>query len=212
MRHEEWLEVEGLAKAVATAAVLDAIGGGRHGRIGFAVHTWSSAGHFEIVVPWTLIESRPRCRRQVATALRGFAVDRASWQRHRNGSGGSDKFPEDLTDISRAIDFAARLALAAPYVSQRAVVNLCANGTDNVTEDPRAARDRAMAAGVVINGLVIGGKNGLAGYLREHVQGGTGSFVMEVTQPAALADAMVDKLLRDLIAGRPTATFAAPLT
>ena len=35
---------------------------------------------------------------------------------------------------------------------------------------------------------------------------------MEVTRPAALAEAMVDKLLRDLIAGRPTATFVAPLT
>ena len=52
------------------------------------------------------------------------------------------------------------------------VVNLCANGTDNVAEDPRAARDRAMAAGIVINGLVIGGKNSLAGYLREHVRVG----------------------------------------
>jgi hypothetical protein len=92
------------------------------------------------------------------------------------------------------------------------VVNVCANGTDNVADDPRAARDRAMAAGVVINGLVIGGKRGLARYFREHVQGGAGSFVIEVTQPAALAAAMVNKLLRDLIASRPTATFAAPLT
>ena len=211
MRHEEWLEVEGLAKAVVSAAVLDAIAGGRHGRIGFAVHTWSSAGRFEIVVPWTLIESVHDAE-GVATALRGFAVDRPSWKRHRNGSGGSDKFPEHQTDISGAIDFAASLALAAPNPSQRAVVNVCANGTDNVAEDPRAARDRAMAAGVVINSLVIGGKRGLASYFREHVQGGAGSFVIEVTQPAALAHAMVDKLLRDLIAGRPPVTVAAPLT
>ena len=57
MRHEEWLEVEGLAKAVVSGAVLDAIAGGEYGRIGFAVHTWSSGGRFEIVVPWTLIAS-----------------------------------------------------------------------------------------------------------------------------------------------------------
>ena len=211
MRHEEWLEFEGLAKAVVSAAVLDAITGGRYGRIGFAAITWSSAGRFEIIVPWTLIESIDDAE-AVATALHGFAIDRSSWKSHRNGSGGSDKFPEHQTDISRAIDFATSLALAAPHPSERMVVNVCANGTDNVAEDPRAARDRAMAAGIVINGLVIGRKSGLANYFRDHVQGGAGSFVLEVTQPIALADAMVDKLLRDLIAGRPPATFAAPLT
>ncbi len=194
MRHEEWLEVEGLAKAVASAPVLDAIAGGRHGRIGFAVLTWSSGGRFEVVVPWTLIGSADDAER-VATALRGFALER--------GSGGSGRTAAQRTDISAAIDFAARLALAAPAVSQRTVVNVCANGADNVAAEPRAARDRALAAGIVLNGLVIGERKGLAGYLREHVQGGAGSFVLEVTQPAALADAMVDKLLRDLVADRP---------
>jgi hypothetical protein len=210
MRHEEWLEIDGLAKAVVSAAVLEAIAGGRHGRIGFAVHTWSSAGRFEIVVPWTLIDSVDDAE-GVATALRGFAIDRSSWKRHRKDPGGSGKTPGLRTDISSAIDFAASLALAAPHVSQRTVVNLCANGTDNVAEDPRAARDRAMAAGIVVNGLVIGGKGGLASYFREHIQGGAGSFVLEVTQPTALADAMVDKLLRDLIAARPPVTVAVPL-
>jgi hypothetical protein len=210
MRHEEWLEVEGLAKAVVSAAVLDAIAGGRHGRIGFAVHTWSSAGRFEIIVPWTLIKSVEDAEK-VAIILRGFAIDRSSWRRHREDSDGSGKAPGLRTDISGTIGFAAALALAAPHVSQRAVVNVCANGTDNVADDPRAARDRAMAAGIVINGLVIGGKRGLTSYFREQVQGGAGSFVLEVAQPAALADAMVDKLLRDLIAGRPPVTFAAPL-
>jgi Protein of unknown function (DUF1194) len=211
MRHEEWLQVEGLAKAVVSAAVLDAIAGGRHRRIGFAVHTWSSGGRFEIVVPWTLIEAGDDAEK-VAKVLREFAIDRSSWQPHANGSGGSDKSPEHQTDISRAINFAASLALAAPSASQRPVVNICANGTDNVGEDPRAARDRALAAGIVINGLVIGGKNGLAGYLRKHVQGGAGSFVIQVTQPAALAAAMIDKLLRDLVAGRPPIMFTAPFT
>jgi hypothetical protein len=210
MRHEEWLEVEGLAKAVVSAAVLDAIAGGRYGRIGFAVLSWSSGGRFEVVVPWTMIDSTDDAQ-GVATALRGFAVDRAAWQRHGNGSGGSDKSPQRETDISAAIEFASSLALAAPGVAQRTVVNFCTNGIDNVAGDPRAARDRALGAGIVINGLVIGRRKGLAGYLREHVQGGAGSFVMEVTQPAALADAMVDKLLRDLVAGR-RARMAVPFT
>jgi Protein of unknown function (DUF1194) len=211
MRHEEWLQIEGLAKAVMSAAVLDAIAGGRYGRIGFAVHTWSSGGRFEIVVPWTSIESVEDAE-GVATALRGFAIDRSSWKSHRKSSSGSGKTPDLRTDISDTIDFAASMALRAPHVSDRTVVNLCANGTDNVADDPRAARDRAMAAGVVINGLVIGGRRGLAGYFREHVQGGAGSFVMEVVQPVALANAMIEKLLRDLIAHRPPVAIAVPFT
>jgi hypothetical protein len=92
------------------------------------------------------------------------------------------------------------------------VINVCANGTDNVAEDPRAARDRALEAGVVINGLVIDREKGLTRYFRERVQGGAGSFVKKVAQPAALAEAMIDKLLRDLVATRHPVTVAVPLT
>jgi hypothetical protein len=211
MRHEEWLEFEGLAKAIVDAAVLDAIAGGRHGRIGFAVFTWSSGGRFDALVPWTLIASIDDAER-VAATLHGFGIDRSSWQREGNGSGGPGRKPEAWTDISKTIDFAAALALAAPHVSQRAVINVCANGRDNVAEDPRAARDRALAAGIVVNGLVIGGGNSLADYFGTHVQGGAGSFVLEVAEPAALVDAMIEKLLRDLIAVRHPVSVAVPFT
>src|SRR5918996_4913227 len=71
MRHEEWLEFEGLAKAIVDAAVLDAIAGGRHRRIGFAGFTWSSGGRFDALVPWTLIASIDDAER-VAATLHGF--------------------------------------------------------------------------------------------------------------------------------------------
>lgn len=211
MRHEERLEFEGLAKAIVDPAVLDAIAGGRYGRIGFAVFTWSSGGHFEVLVPWTLIASIDDAKR-VAARLRGFGIDRSSWQRPGNGSGERGKAPELQTDISGTIDFAAALARTAPHIAQRSVINVSANGTDNVAEDPRAARDRALAAGMVVNGLVIGGGNGLADYFGTHVRGGAGSFVLEVAQPAGLVDAMVEKLLRDLIAARHPLTVAVPFT
>ena len=58
---------------------------------------------------------------------------------------------------------------------------------------------------------MIGDDDGLAGYFGAHVQGGAGSFVLEVREPAALVDAMVEKLLRDLIAERhPVITAAMP--
>ncbi|HEX6115226.1 MAG TPA: DUF1194 domain-containing protein [Geminicoccaceae bacterium] len=209
MRHEERLEFEGLARAIVDPAVLDAIAGGRHGRIGFAVFTWSSGGQFEVLVPWTLIASMDDAKR-VAATLRGFAIDRSSWERPRNGSGERGKAPELRTDISGTIDFAAALARAAQHPSRRAVINVSANGTDNVAEDPRAARDRAVAAGIVVNGLVMGGGRGLTDYFGTHVRGGAGSFVLEVAEPAALVDAMIEKLLRDLIAVRQAGDGAVP--
>ena len=199
MRHDERLEFEGLARAIVHPAVLDAIAGGRHGRIGFAVFTWSSGAHFEVLVPWTLIASVDDARR-VAATLRGFTIDRSSWERERNGSGARGRAPDLRTDISGTIDFGAALARTAPHPARRVVINVLANGTDNVAEDPRSARDRAVADGMVVNGLVIGARPSLADYFGTHIRGGAGSFVLEVSDPAALVDAMVDKLLRDLLA------------
>jgi Protein of unknown function (DUF1194) len=201
MRHEERLEVEGLARAIIHPAVLDAIAGGRHGRIGFAVFTWSSGAQFEVLVPWILIGSIDDAR-QVAATLRSFTIDRSSWERVRNGSGARGRAPDLRTDISQAIDFAAALAQTAPHPARRVVINVLANGRDNVADDPRPARDRAVAEGMVVNGLVIGADRTLSDYFRTHVRGGAGSFVLEVTAAAALVDAMVEKLLRDLVAAR----------
>jgi hypothetical protein len=119
---------------------------------------------------------------------------------------------EHRTDISAAIDFALDLIAAAPYRSPRSVINICANGKDNVGPGPRAARDRAVAAGIVINALAMGPRKHIAAYFDRQVRGGPGSFVMEVSAPEHVAAAMLDKLLRDLIAARPQAHLAAPVT
>jgi hypothetical protein len=107
MRHEERLEFEGLARAIVHPAVLDAIAGGRHGRIGFAVFTWSSGAHFEVLVPWTLIASLDDARRIAAhparlhnrSLLLGARAQR--FGRARPGARFADR-------ISRTIDFGPR--------------------------------------------------------------------------------------------------------
>lgn len=120
--------------------------------------------------------------------------------RRDNGSDGPPAGPDSWTDISATLDFAIDMTLAAPYASGRRVINVCANGRDNVADGPGAARDRALADGIVINGLVLNPKKGVTAYFREHVQGGAGSFVIEVFRPEMVAAAMIEKLLRDLIA------------
>jgi Ca-activated chloride channel homolog len=183
MRHEEWLEFEGLAKAVNSAALLDAIASGQHGRIGFAVFTWSSGGRFELLVPWTLIASIADAERVATMLRRAPRIDRRGWVRYSARREMPPSGTDLRTDVSATIDFAIDLALVAPYSATRSIVNVCGNGRDNVGTGPRAARDRAVATGMTVNGLVLGAKDGLAGYFRAHVQGGAGSFVIEVTRP-----------------------------
>jgi Protein of unknown function (DUF1194) len=131
---------------------------------------------------------------------RAPGIDRRGWARHGGRRVVPPISPDLRTDISATIEFAIDLALIAPYGSPRGIINVCANGKDTVGAGPDAARDRAVATGMTINGLALGAKVGLARYFREHVQGAAGSFVLAVTKPEALSAAMIEKLLRDLVA------------
>jgi hypothetical protein len=197
MRHEEWIEFDGMARAVSEAAFLAAVQPGVHHRIGFAAFTWSSHGNLQVVVPWTVLGSPPDAER-IAGSLRKVPRydDRAAEIRQDDVVGSPDR----LTDLSAAIRFGLDLLEAAPHRAQRLVLNVSGNGVDNSGEDPRAARAEALRAGATINGLVIGDARGVADYYRQHVIGGAGSFLIQARQPADVAGAMLRKLLLDLIA------------
>jgi hypothetical protein len=210
MRHEEWIELDGLLRAVASPAFLAAVRAGRHRRIGFAAFTWSSGRDLRLVVPWTvlgsagdvdhLVSTLAKAPRRSDEVLGGSRSDRAA-------------SPDRMTDVSAALLHGLDLLESAPHPAERLILNVCGNGIDNVGEGPEEARDQALAAGVVVNGLVIGDKPGLAVYYRQRVAGGPGSFVIQARQPAAIADAMLEKLLLDLLSvdgrDRPTLARAA---
>ncbi|TKA94378.1 DUF1194 domain-containing protein, partial [Cereibacter changlensis] len=64
------------------------------------------------------------------------------------------------------------------------------------------SRARAERMGVTVNGLAITGQDaGLAGYYRDRVALGQGSFVIEVSDTSGFAAAMKRKLLREI--GQP---------
>jgi Ca-activated chloride channel homolog len=202
--HAEWLQFDGVARALEDASFLQTVAVGLHGRVGFAVFTWSSGGEFLPVVPWTLIAS-PEDARRVGRELREargiprFGYGTAHLRPWRSNG---------ATDISEALLHATSLAIGAPYRASRTVLNICSNGTDNIGEGPERARDEALALGLVVNGLVLGREQGeVARYFRDKVQGGEGSFVLHVREPKDVASAMLSKFLMD-IAGRPHAIGA----
>jgi Protein of unknown function (DUF1194) len=220
MRHEEWLEFTGISHAIQSDDFLDAATAGRHGRIGFAVIVWSSTGQPDVIVPWTVIESKEDVQRVVdglgvARTTYGFDARMGTGPgaaAYRGDDGRGSGAPARRTDVSAALEFSADLLRTAPFVALREVINICGNGADNVHAGPAAARDRALAAGMVVNGLVIGARPGVADYYRDHVQGGVGSFVLEVADPQDVAAAMLQKFLRDLNVGRAPPARLAGLT
>jgi Protein of unknown function (DUF1194) len=208
---DERLQLEGMAEAVVDPRFLQAVTRGRHGRIGFVAFTWSN-GEFLSLVPWTLIASSADAL-QVAERLReargkpvlGYRVQ-AYGNRMRVANNHRPWRVSQATDVSAAIERAIEVGADAPFASQQNVINVCANGIDNVGTGPDAARDRADAQGLIVNGVVLGNRDdaeATADYFREHVQAGPGSFVIVARAFEDMASAMLAKFLFELAAIPP---------
>ena len=91
------------------------------------------------------------------------------------------------------------MLMRSPFLSNRNVFNVVGNGPDNIGNGPGPIRDVLSASGVTTNALVLGGNSALAEYYRTNVIGGSGSFVLEVSDPADFRDSMVLKFLMDLV-------------
>ncbi len=189
------IEIEGIALAIRTSEVLDAIQTGRHGRIGFAVFAWHHGGIYPVLVSWTLISSARDAMsvsNQITDCLR-FA-DEAEGRRqsnlHHSGR---------LTDISEAINHATELLLTAPYATSRAVVNIIGNGKDNLGEEPQQARDSLAVQGGTINGVVLGGDPSLLDYYRQQVVGGPGAFLLSADDAGMIVELLARKFRYDIV-------------
>ena len=194
-RHGEWLQYNGMARALVSPEFLEAVRhSGRHARVGFSVVAWSSHGNVRVVLPWMVVASEADAIRAAELIQRAWRVYQASWDDE------DDTGARHATDISATIDAAAGFVESAPFPSERGVINILANGRDNLGPGPRSATRRAVSLGLTVNGVVFGDEPGLAGYFRDQVIGGPGSFVETGgTAAPGFNDAMVRKLRQDLI-------------
>lgn len=185
---ETQIQIDGMAMAIRSPEVINAIQNGRHGRVGFAVFVWAN-GNYPLFASWRLIGSP-----QEAVATSEEVADRL------HAILGSDVAIRlgELTDLSGAIEYGAEMLAAAPYPAEHAILNIIGNGLDNVGDGPQRARDRLVARGTTINGVVVGHNRGVIGYFRSEVIGGPTAFVLAANSPDKLVEVLERKFVTEI--------------
>jgi len=178
------LQMQGYVAAFRDPRVLQAIQSGATQAIAVTMVQWTGPALQIQVLPWTLIND--------ATTAQAFAAAIAATPR-RLFSGG--------TSISGVIDYAVPLMLESPFKGTRRVIDISGDGSNNRGRSAASARDAAVHAGVVINGLpILALEPDLDHYYLDHVIGGPGAFVIAAESYEAFADAILKKLIREMAA------------
>lgn len=185
------LEIQrhGYAAALVDKAVIDAIAQGANGKVAIAYFEWAGASSQRVIVPWTIVASRADAER---VAARLTAAPPNSARR---------------TSISGALDFAADLFEEASFDSAKRVIDVSGDGPNNQGGPVDAARDAAVAQGIVINGLPLMTSGGFSSaydidkldlYYADCVIGGPGAFMVPVNGWEQFPEAVRRKLVLEL--------------
>jgi len=182
----DWFEYElqkyGISKAIRDPEVLAAINAGRNRRIAISLVQWSGSTSRRIAVPWTLLSDQTSVER-IAKIIDFMPRE----------------FDGDATNISGVLAYATDLLTASPYQATRKVIDVSGDGRENVSDAPERMRDRAVAAGITVNGLAIENEEkGLRHHYRNRIIGGPGAFVLPVARFEDFAAAMKKKLIREI--------------
>ena len=176
------LQRKGYADAFRNPRVLDAIRGGATGSIAVTMTQWTGPTMQVQVVPWTLLKD--------AGSASAFAdaIEAAPPQLFGGG-----------TSLSGAIDHAMLLLPGAPYRGLKRVIDVSGDGSNNRGRDVREARDEAVRAGVVINGLpIVSLEYDLDKYFFNNVIGGPGAFIVPADSYDNFAQAVLRKLVLEI--------------
>jgi hypothetical protein len=187
------LQRNGIATALTSPKVLAAIRSGNHGAVAVCFVEWAGVGQHMMVADWTVVRD-PASAEKIAAVVR-------SAPRSYYGS----------TAIGSAIHYSMLQLGRAGVDADRQVIDISGDGT-NVSGPPvTIARDAAVEAGITVNALVILSPvpnpfnpyhthppEGLEEYFRRNVIGGTGAFTTVVEGFETYADAMINKLIREI--------------
>jgi len=187
------LQRKGYAAALSDPRVLQAIRGRPGAAIGVCFIEWSGDEDQQVVVDWNEIRDEEDAGGMAAAIL---SAPRSFMGR---------------TSISAAIDFAMAHFATSKWQAARRIIDISGDGTNNSGRPVIEARDDAIARGVTINGLaIINDKpnlgysahtqppGGLPLYYQQNVVGGPNSFLLVVKDFNSFADAMAQKLVKEI--------------
>jgi Protein of unknown function (DUF1194) len=181
------LQMQGYVAAFRDPRVLHAIQSGATQAIAVTMVQWTGPALQMQVLPWTLLND--------ATTAQAFAAAIAATPRQLFSGG---------TSISGVIDYAVPLILESQFKGTRRVIDISGDGSNNRGRPAASARDAAVRAGIIINGLpILALEPGLDHYFADHVVGGPGAFVIAAESYETFADAILKKLIREMAANEP---------
>jgi Ca-activated chloride channel family protein len=183
--YEEFgLMVGGLAAALRAPDIAAAFSAGPAGASLGALLLFSGLGAHEVLVEWT--------RLSTADDITGFADAVENVPRIvRPG----------LTAIGEALRAAEDLLRLTPAQPSRRIIDVVGDGRSNDGASPGPIRDRIVASCVTINGLcVLHEEPDLQAYFTAEVIGGPGAFALVCQDYASFAEAIRQKLQRELVA------------
>jgi hypothetical protein len=191
------LQRKGYAAALTDPRVLKAVHATKSGAIGVCFIEWSGEDEQQIVLPWTEIRDEEDGGGAAARLLKA----------PRSFTG--------RTSISAAIDYAMGYFAKTKWPATRRVIDISGDGTSNSGRPITEARAQAVAKGVTINGLAIINERadfgysahthppgGLPNYYRQNVIGGPDAFLIVVTDFNSFAEAMANKLAKEINVAR----------
>src|SRR5882672_9887402 len=162
------LQMQGYVAAFRDPRVLRAIQAGVTQAIAVTMVQWTGPALQIQVLPWTLIND--------ATTAHAFAAAIAAT-------------PRQL--FSGVIDYAVPLMLESQFKGTRRVIDISGDGSNNRGRPAASARDGAVRAGIVINGLpILALEPDLERYYSDNVIGGPGAFVIAAESYETFADAI----------------------
>jgi hypothetical protein len=187
------LQRMGYVRALRHPTILRAIRGGRLGRIALSYVEWSGPELHVPIVPWTVIHTRQD--------LEAFAAKLETHPRELYSGG---------TALGDAILFGMQSLKTNKFDAPRLVIDISGDGPDRNGLDAVTGRDKAVAAGITINGLpILDGWPGLDRFFYDNVIGGPGAFVESARGFKDVYYAVRRKMIREISALPPPAKTAA---
>ena len=176
------LMLGGYAAAFRDAGIVAALAGGPRGATAAAMLLWSRPGAQEVAVPWTRLDGA------AAAALFAEAVENAP-----------RVVPPGATALGEGMAAGLALLAACPAEAARLVLDVSGDGRNNQGRPPGPVRDTGVAAGVTINALaVLNEEPDLLAHYRAEVIGGPGAFAMAAPDYESFAEAIREKLRREI--------------